>query len=150
MVDDEPVDITSRLTYKGMMLEGVPNLAFAIGYTNASWTLKCDLTCRYVCRVLDHMNETGLRQCVPRNQDASVVPAPLLDLQSDYIRRAVDRMPRQGSKFPWRVYQSYLQDYRAMTGREVADGVLQFFQPRTLACGTRELTEPQALACWSR
>lgn len=132
MVDDEPVDITSRLTYKGMMLEGVPNLAFAIGYTNASWTLKCDLTCRYVCRVLDHMNETGLRQCVPRNEDASVVPAPLLDLQSGYIRRAVDRMPRQGSKFPWRVYQSYLQDYRAMTGRDVADGVLQFSNPARL------------------
>ena len=64
-VDGEPIDIPSRLTYKGMMLEGVPNLALAIGYTNASWTLKCDLTCEYVTRMLNHMHDTGLRQATP-------------------------------------------------------------------------------------
>ena len=71
-VDGETVDPATRLTYKGMMLEGVPNLAVAIGYTNASWTLKCDLTCDYVCRLLNHMHERGLTECVPRNRDATV------------------------------------------------------------------------------
>lgn len=128
-VDGEAVDVSSRLTYKGMMLEGVPNLAFAIGYTNASWTLKCDLTSAYVCRLLNHQRSSGLRQCTPINDDRSVVPQPLLDLQSGYIQRAVARMPKQGSKFPWRVYQSYLRDYRAMKVGGVDDGVMQFSNP---------------------
>ena len=128
-VDDEPVDVASRLTYKGMMLEGVPNLAVAIGYTNASWTLKCDLTSAYVARLLNHMRATGMRQCTPVNRDPSVTPAPLLDLKSGYIKRAADRMPKQGSRFPWRVYQSYLQDYRAMRRRPVDDEALELSNP---------------------
>src|SRR3546814_3679570 len=88
-----------------MMLEGVPNLAIAIGYTNASWTLKCDLTCRYVMRLLNHLRDTGLRQCTPVNTDPDVVAEPLLNLNSGYIQRALDRMPAQGNRFPWQVYQ---------------------------------------------
>jgi cation diffusion facilitator CzcD-associated flavoprotein CzcO len=102
-VDGEAVELASRLTYKGMMLEGVPNLALAIGYTNASWTLKSDLTCRHVARLLNHMRTIGVRQCTPVNDDPTVTPEPLLGLKSGYIERAADRMPRQGSKFPWRV-----------------------------------------------
>jgi monooxygenase len=129
VVDGEEVVLKDRLTYKGMMLEGVPNLAIAIGYTNASWTLKCDLTCRYVMRLLGHMRETGLRQCTPVNGDPEVTAAPLLDLRSGYIQRALDRMPQQGSKFPWQVYQSYLRDHRATRRADIDDGVMQFNNP---------------------
>ena len=128
-VDGEAVELKERLTYKGMMLEGVPNLAIAIGYTNASWTLRCDLTCRYVARLLNHMRATGLRQCTPVNDDPAVVAAPLLDLRSGYIQRAKDRMPQQGSRPPWQVYQSYLQDYRATRRADVDDGVVRFTNP---------------------
>ena len=128
-VDGEHADVGDRLVYKGMMIEGVPNLAFAIGYTNASWTLKCDLTASAVTRVLNHLRDTGLRQCTPVNDDASIVPEPLLGLQSGYIRRAADRMPKQGSKFPWQVYQSFWRDYRAMRLGRVDDGVLRFSNP---------------------
>ncbi|MGI8492786.1 MAG: flavin-containing monooxygenase [Acidimicrobiales bacterium] len=128
-VDGEPVDLATRLTYKGMMLEGVPNLAIAIGYTNASWTLKCDLTCDYVCRLLNHMRANGMRQCTPVNSDASVTPQPLLGLTSGYILRAADRFPKQGTKFPWQVHQSYLRDYRALKLSGVEDGAMVFSNP---------------------
>ena len=114
------------------MLEGVPNLALAIGYTNASWTLKCDLTCDYVCRLLNHMRDTGQRQCTPVNHDASVTAAPLLGLTSGYVQRSADRFPKQGSKFPWQVHQSYLRDYRALKlqrHRGRRHGVLQSRPP---------------------
>ena len=113
-VDGEAVDIPNRFAYKGMMLEGVPNAAMAFGYTNASWTLKCDLTCDFVCRLLDHMREEHLVTCTPTNTDPSITPRPLLGLNAGYITRAADRLPKQGSKFPWQVHQSYLRDYRAL------------------------------------
>lgn len=125
-VDGEPVELKDRLTYKGMMLEGVPNLALAIGYTNASWTLRCDLTCRYVTRLLNRLRDSGMRQCTPVNDDPAVRPEPLLSLRSGYIQRAQGRMPQQGSRPPWRVYQSYLQDYRATRRADVDDGVMRF------------------------
>jgi monooxygenase len=128
-VDGEEVDLPSKLTYKGMMLDGVPNLALAVGYTNASWTLKCDLTCDYVCRLLNHMRETGQQQCTPVNDDASVTSAPLLGLTSGYVQRSAAHFPKQGSKFPWQVHQSYLRDYRAMKLRGVADDAMVFSNP---------------------
>jgi monooxygenase len=111
------------------VLEGVPNLAIAIGYTNASWTLKCDLTCDYVCRVLNHMHDSGQRQCTPANRDATVAPEPLLGLTSGYIQRSAHRFPKQGSRHPWRVYQSYLRDYRALKRSRVEDDALVFSNP---------------------
>jgi cation diffusion facilitator CzcD-associated flavoprotein CzcO len=128
-VDGADVDVPGRLTYKGMMLEDVPNFALAVGYTNASWTLKCDLTCDYVCRLLNHLHETGLRQCTPTNNDADVVPAPLLGLTSGYITRAQDKFPKQGSKFPWRVTQSYLADWRALKRKSIHDQAMMFSNP---------------------
>ncbi|MDP1818564.1 MAG: NAD(P)/FAD-dependent oxidoreductase [Acidimicrobiales bacterium] len=128
-VDGEPLDLPSKLTYKGMMLEGVPNLALAIGYTNASWTLKCDLTCDYVTRLLNHMRETGLRQCTPQNSDASVTAEPLLGLSSGYVTRSADRFPKQGSRFPWQVHQSYLRDYRALKLKGIEDEAMVFSNP---------------------
>jgi len=125
-VDGAPVDLASRMVYKGMMLQDVPNLAFAVGYTNASWTLKCDLTCEYVCRLLQHMRRTGTAICTPVNRDTGVDPEPLLGLTSGYVLRSVDRFPKQGSRFPWKVYQSYLRDYRALKHSDVDDGVVVF------------------------
>jgi len=128
-VDGEEVDVPNRLTYKGMMLEGVPNLAVAFGYTNASWTLKCDLTCDYVTRLLNHLRATGQRQAMPVNADATVTSQPLLGLSSGYVQRAAPRFPKQGSRQPWQVHQSYLKDYRALKRSEVDDGVMRFSNP---------------------
>ena len=123
-VDGVAVDPATKLTYKGMMLEDVPNLALAIGYTNASWTLKCDLTCEYVTRLLNRLRDTGMRQCTPVNTGGSVATQPLLGLNSGYVLRAADRLPKQGSTFPWQVHQSYLRDYRAMKLRGLDDDAM--------------------------
>ena len=125
-VDGEPVDVPSRLTYRGMMLEGVPNLAIAVGYTNASWTLKCDLTCDYVCRLLRHMRARGWRECRPVDRSDSVAARPLLDLESGYIRRSAHLLPKQGSRPPWQVHQSYLRDYRTLKLRGIEDEAMVF------------------------
>ena len=124
-VDGEVVDLSTRLTYKGMMLEGVPNLAMAVGYTNASWTLKCDLTCDYVARLLEEMRARGMGQVTPRNHDREVSPEPLLGLTAGYVQRSAHLFPRQGNRSPWRVHQSYLKDYRAMRMGDVIDDALE-------------------------
>jgi cation diffusion facilitator CzcD-associated flavoprotein CzcO len=126
IVDGDPVDLPNRLVYKGMMIEGVPNFAIAVGYTNASWTLKCDLTCDYVCRLLNRMRATGAGRCVPVNHDPSVEARPLLGLMSGYVMRSAHRFPKQGSKFPWQVHQSYLRDYRALKMSPVEDAAMDF------------------------
>ncbi|MEY2417389.1 MAG: monooxygenase [Actinomycetota bacterium] len=125
-VDGAPVVPHDKLTYKGMMLDGVPNLAFAIGYTNASWTLKCDLTCDYVTRMLNHMHHEGLRQATPDASNAEESDASVFGLNSGYINRAVDRLPRQGASFPWQVKQSYIADYRAMKLKPITDEEMVF------------------------
>jgi hypothetical protein len=112
-----------------MMLEGVPNAAMAIGYTNASWTLKCDLTCQYVTRLVNHMHDTGLRQCTAVNSDPTVTRQPLLGLSSGYVTRSVDKFPKQGSRYPWQVYQSYLRDYRALRIKGIEDDAMVFSNP---------------------
>jgi cation diffusion facilitator CzcD-associated flavoprotein CzcO len=132
-VDGEAVDPATRLTYKGMMMEGVPNLAIAIGYINASWTLKCDLTCDYVCRLLNHMRARGLTECVPRNREASVGTGPILGLTSGYIQRSAHLLPQQGTTYPWKVHQSYLRDYRALKMGEIDDSIMEFSRPRARA-----------------
>ena len=129
IVDGEAVDLSQRLAYKGMMLEGVPNMAMAVGYTNASWTLKADLTSEYVCRLLIHMRETGLRKCVPVNRSGDVDTSPLLGLASGYIQRSAHEFPKQGDRFPWQVHQSYLRDYRAMKLSGVEDEAMEFSRP---------------------
>jgi monooxygenase len=98
----------------------------ALGYTNASWTLKCDLTCEYVCRLLNHMDERGYSQATPRNGDPSVAPEPFTDFNSGYILRAIDKFPKQGSKPPWRLYQNYARDILALRYGAIEDGALEF------------------------
>ncbi len=132
-VDGEPVDISSRMAYKGMMLEGVPNFAFAIGYTNASWTLKADLTGEYVARLLRTMDEKGRLQCTPVNRDPAVRHAPLLDFDAGYVLRFADSLPRAGSKAPWRVRMNYAFDVVALRYGKVDDGTMEFSSPAPAA-----------------
>ena len=122
-VDGEPVELADKVAYKGMMLSGVPNFAFAVGYTNASWTLKIDLVSEYVCRVLNEMARTGTTVVTP------VPPPPgprepLLDLQAGYVRRGIEKMPRQGPGRPWRLNQNYAQDLLLLRHGPVTDEVV--------------------------
>jgi monooxygenase len=126
VVDGKEIALPDTMGYKGMMLSGIPNLAIALGYTNASWTLKCDLTCEYVCRLLKHMDANGYVQVTPENNDPTVVPQPFLDLSSGYVTRSVDKFPKQGSKAPWRLYQNYPRDIFSLRYSALDDGALQF------------------------
>jgi monooxygenase len=125
-VDGRDVDVSETMSYKGMMLSGVPNMAMAFGYTNASWTLKCDLTCGYVCRLLNHMDEHGYVQCIPQKHDASVAEEPFIDFTSSYVLRSIDQFPKQGSKAPWRLHQNYALDILALKLGTVDDGAMRF------------------------
>jgi cation diffusion facilitator CzcD-associated flavoprotein CzcO len=125
-VDGRSVDISKTLNYKGTMYSGVPNLASAFGYTNASWTLKAELTCDYVCRLLNYMDAKGNRICVPHNEDSSIGEEPWLNLNSGYILRAADKLPKQGSKVPWRLHQNYVLDILNLRHSALNDGVLRF------------------------
>ena len=107
------------------MLSGVPNFAFAVGYTNASWTLKVDLVCDYVCRLISYMQRHAHDTCVPVNGDPSMPTRPLLDFEAGYVQRAVADFPRQGTG-PWRVVMSYREDVRSLRGEQPDDGVLRF------------------------
>lgn len=128
-VDGRKVEGPQTFGYKGMMYSDVPNLASSFGYTNASWTLKCDLTCEYVCRLLNHMARHGHRQCTPRNNDPTLSAEPWLDFTSGYVQRAIAQLPKQGSKAPWRLYQNYLRDLIALRFGKVDDGVMEFSGP---------------------
>ncbi|WP_421935729.1 flavin-containing monooxygenase [Phenylobacterium sp.] len=125
-VDGARIDASKTLAYKGMMYEGVPNLASAFGYTNASWTLKCDLTCEYVCRVLNHLKATGQRQATPVNTDPSVTFEPWLDFSSGYVQRAMAKFPKQGDRVPWKLNQNYAMDLMSLRYAKLEDGVLRF------------------------
>ena len=125
-IDGEKLEPHSALSYKGMMVSGVPNMAFAAGYTNASWTLKCDLTCDYVCRLLNHMERHGYRICCPTNKDPQLEVEPYMSLSAGYIQRAQDRFPLQGSHAPWKLYQNYIKDIFALRFGRLADGVMDF------------------------
>jgi monooxygenase len=124
-VDGEAVDVPTKMTYKGMMLSGVPNLAFTVGYTNASWTLKADLTSEYVCRLLNHMDAHGYHRCAPE-VDPSVTEQPLLDFTSGYVMRSLDQFPKQGSKEPWKLRQNYVFDIRTIRRGPIDDGAMRF------------------------
>ena len=128
-VDGRRVDPAETFNYKGMMFSDVPNLASSFGYTNASWTLKSDLTCAYVCRLLNHMEKHGWAQCTPRNADPALVPQPWLDFSSGYVTRAVGKFPKQGSRTPWRVHQNYARDLLSLRFGAVDDGVMAFSNP---------------------
>jgi cation diffusion facilitator CzcD-associated flavoprotein CzcO len=128
-VDGEVVDVPRTMTYKGMMLSGVPNCAFTVGYTNASWTLKADLISEYVCRLLAHMDAHGYAKSVPEITDPTVEELPLLDFTSGYVLRSLDSFPRQGSREPWKLRQNYVIDMRAIRRGPIDDGEMRFERP---------------------
>jgi monooxygenase len=125
-VDGKKVKPNEHFSYKGMMLDDVPNAVNVVGYTNASWTLKADLTCEYTCRLINHMDKHGYDYCQPHKQEAEDEEDPLLDLNSGYVLRALDRLPKQGQKAPWRVYQNYVFDLLKMRFAPVDDDAMEF------------------------
>ena len=139
-VDGEHVDLARTYLYKGMMLSGVPNLTLTFGYTNASWTLKADLTSEYLCRILNHMQETGARIATPV-LDAEPEERPFVDFSSGYVRRAVRDLPKQGSRKPWRLNQNYALDMMALRFGKVDDGVLRFSKPARASRAEPELAQ---------
>lgn len=128
-VDGRRVVGARTVGYKGLMFSDVPNFASAFGYTNASWTLKSDLTCEYVCRLLNHMARHGHRQCTPRNRDPDLKTEPWIDFSSGYVQRALAHMPRQGTKAPWKLRQNYLRDLLTLRYGRIDDGVMEFTGP---------------------
>jgi cation diffusion facilitator CzcD-associated flavoprotein CzcO len=133
VVDGLKVAPSQTTSYKGMMFSDVPNLASTFGYTNASWTLKADLTAEYICRLLNHMDRTGTRICTPRLTDADMEIEPWLDFSSGYVQRALTILPKQGSKTPWKVHQNYALDLVALRYGAVDDGVMEFSKSRAAA-----------------
>ncbi len=125
-VDGVAIDPSRLYVYRGMMFGNVPNLAQVFGYTNASWTLKSDLTGDFVCRVLNHMRRSGTRMAIPRLRTGAVEEEPMLDFTSGYVLRAVGRFPKQGTKLPWRLYQNYILDFLQLRLRPLRDKVLEF------------------------
>ncbi|MCS7479207.1 flavin-containing monooxygenase [Umezawaea endophytica] len=125
-VDDVPVVLADTVAYKGMMLSGVPNLAFAVGYTASSWTLKVGLLCEHFCRLLAHMDERGHDVCVPAVPDAAMPKRPFLDLASGYVQRAIDQLPRQGDRTPWLTSRDYHADVKLLRRTPVEDANLRF------------------------
>jgi monooxygenase len=125
-VDGSEVRVPEKLAYKGMMLRGVPNFIFAVGYTNASWTLKVDITFEYMCRLLRHMDEHGYAAATPLNVGAGVSEEPFIDFSAGYVLRALDRFPKQGSKRPWRLDQNYARDVPMLRYGRIDDGAMAF------------------------
>ena len=121
VVDGEEIDFSERVAYKGLMLSGVPNLAMALGYTNASWTLKCDLVAQYICRLLAHMDRNGYATATPQPPDPSLPTDPIIDLRSGYVMRSIDQLPKQGASLPWRLHQNYFRDIRLLKRGPVDD-----------------------------
>ena len=125
-VDGKDVQVSDSMTYKAMMLSDIPNLALWFGYTNASWTLKCDLTSEYLCRLINHMDKHGHTTCVPRRLDPRVEEAAFVPLNAGYIERGKHLLPKQGDRAPWKLKQNYAFDIASIRYSDVDDGVMQF------------------------
>ncbi|TVP59233.1 MAG: NAD(P)/FAD-dependent oxidoreductase [Halomonadaceae bacterium] len=124
-VDNQPRKLPETMSYKGMMLSDVPNMVMIVGYTNASWTLKADLASEYACRLINHMDSKGLDYCVPR-ADAQVEEEPFLDLNANYVLRALEHLPKQGAKAPWKLYQNYILDLFKLRFGSIQDDAMEF------------------------
>ena len=129
-VDGVKVEANRKLSYKGMMLSGVPNLAISFGYVNSSWTLRADLTCEYVCRLINTMDKEGCAACSPEEDLNALVEDDYIDFTSGYVQRALDRLPKQGKKSPWRNYQNYLLDIFYVRLFSIKDSTLRFYNPK--------------------
>jgi len=126
VIDGVQVDPSRTLTYKGMMFSDIPNMASAFGYTNASWTLKADLTAEYVCRLLNYMDIRKYASCTPRRRDPEIAEEPFVNFSSGYFQRSIASLPKQGSKKPWKLYQNYALDLISLRFGTVDDGTMEF------------------------
>jgi cation diffusion facilitator CzcD-associated flavoprotein CzcO len=126
-IDKVKINPNERLTYKGMMLSGVPNFAVSFGYVNASWTLRADLTCEYVCRLINLMDKKGVLCCAPINDESAYGDDKLIDFNSGYFQRGLHMMPKQGNKAPWKNYQNYLKDIFVVRVFSINDTNLNFY-----------------------
>jgi monooxygenase len=124
-VDGEAIELPRTMAYKAMMLSGVPNFLYTIGYTNISWTLKADLVSEYACRLINHMDANGYTRAVAV-RDPAIAERPFLDFTPGYVLRSIDELPKQGEKAPWRLSMSYILDVLKVRRGRVDDGVLQF------------------------
>lgn len=140
-VDGRACDFSRKLAYKGMMFSGVPNLIYTFGYTNASWTLKADLTAGYLCRLLVHLERHGLAAATPHH-DAGVRSLPFVDFSSGYVQRALAMLPSQGDRRPWRLYQNYLLDLLTLRFGRLDDGTLQLTPAGMPVAGDPVATPP--------
>ena len=129
-IDNIKVNAHERLTYKGMMLSGVPNFAISFGYVNASWTLRADLTCEYVCRLINLMDKKGVKCCEPIDDKTAHGDDQLIDFTSGYFKRGLNQMPKQGNKAPWKNYQNYLKDIFAVRLFSIKDSNLNFYNTK--------------------
>ena len=124
-IDGAPVHLPETMAYKGMLLSGVPNFVFTVGYTNASWTLKADLVAQYVVRLLQHLDRTGNRVFVARRQP-DVEEQPFMDFAAGYVLRSLHQFPKQGDRAPWRLRQNYLRDVVTIRHGRVTDDAMHF------------------------
>lgn len=126
IVDGNEIDVADTTQYKGVMLSDVPNFFFATGYTNASWTLKCDLTSEYVCRMINYLDKTNQSSCVPRNKDVGLQRVMSIGLESGYVQRAIHKLPKEGVIAPWKLYQNYFLDLIGLRFGSVKDKYIEF------------------------
>jgi monooxygenase len=138
-IDGAQVDLSRTLNYKGAMYSDIPNLASAFGYTNASWTLKADLTAQYVCRLLNYMDAHGYDSCTPRKRDPAIVEEPFVNFTSGYFQRASAILPKQGSRRPWRLYQNYILDILMLRLGGVDDGAMEFIRAQNNSPAVRSV-----------
>jgi len=124
-VDGKKVHLPDHVAFKGMMLSGIPNLAFAVGYTTSSWTLKVGLLCEHFCRLIAYMDSKGYRTCVPV-ADPLMETRPLLDFGAGYVQRSMDELPRRGTEFPWLMSWDYAEDVKLLRKGPVEDENLTF------------------------
>ncbi|OYU30614.1 MAG: FAD-containing monooxygenase EthA [Comamonadaceae bacterium PBBC2] len=132
-VDGHRIDLGKTFAYQGMMLSGVPNMAFCVGYTNASWTLRADLASRFVTRLINYMQRSGQAICTPTCDASTMTPEPLIGLRSGYVLRAVDSFPKQGAAAPWRMAQNYLKDMLNLRWRSVVHPNLAFSRAKEIS-----------------
>lgn len=132
-VDNREINPADSFCYKGMMLSGLPNFAFSMGYTNASWTLKSDLVGEYVCRLIKHMDRSGNDYCTPVVPAEGITEEPMMDFTSGYVLRALDQMPKQGADRPWKLHQNYILDRLSLGKGSVVDDCIVFASSNTTA-----------------
>ncbi|KQH80191.1 FAD-containing monooxygenase EthA [Mycobacterium gordonae] len=125
-IDGEPLDLTKTMAYKGMMLSGIPNMVYTVGYTNASWTLKADLVSEFACRLINYMDDKGYDTVVVDEPAPDVEDRPFMEFTPGYVLRSLDELPKQGSRTPWRLNQNYLRDIHLIRRGKIADEGLRF------------------------